>query len=36
MRVEPLEYQFLATLKTRQLDAQNKPPMELIAKGGNL
>jgi len=34
MRVEPLEYQFLATLKTRQLDAQNEPPLVLIAKGG--
>ena len=34
MQIEPLDPQFLASLKNSQLDAQNKTPIALIAKGG--
>jgi len=34
MQTVPLDPQFLVSLKNRQLDAQNKSPIALIAKGG--
>jgi len=34
MQIEPLAPQFLVSLKNSKLDAQNKPPIALIATGG--